>query len=149
MKRLLALALSIVLVLGLTVAASATTGTRTATLIFNNVKITLDGKEITPVDANGNPVEPFAIDGTTYLPVRAISNALGLNVGWEQATQTVVLSTPADNHNNVYITRTGSKYHYDKQCNGGTYWQVPMETARGFGLTPCDKCVLTNDHPNG
>ena len=60
--------------------------------IFNNIKITLNGNEIIPKDVNGNSVEPFIIDGTTYLPVRAIGNALGLNVDWDSSTNTVVLS---------------------------------------------------------
>ena len=71
----------------------ASSGTQWSNLIYNNIKITLDGQSITPTDANGNAVEPFAIDGTTYLPVRAISNALGLEVGWTQATSSVLLST--------------------------------------------------------
>ena len=62
--------------------------------IFNNIKITLNGNEIIPKDVNGNSVEPFIIDGTTYLPVRAIGNALGLNVDWDSSTNTVVLSDP-------------------------------------------------------
>jgi len=40
-------------------------------------------------DANGNYVEPFIIDGTTYLPVRGISNALNLGVGWDGENNTV------------------------------------------------------------
>ena len=54
----------------------ATVGSRTVELLYNNIKIILNGKEVVPTDANGNAVEPFTIDGTTYLPVRAISNAL-------------------------------------------------------------------------
>lgn len=65
-----------------------------ATLDYVGIKITLDGTEIIPKDANGNVVEPFAIEGTTYLPVRGIANALGLGVSWDGATQTVVLSSP-------------------------------------------------------
>ena len=38
-------------------------------------------------------VEPFIIDGTTYLPVRALSNALGFDVGWDNATSTVSISS--------------------------------------------------------
>ena len=64
---------------------------------YSDIKITLDGKGITPTDANGNTVEPFAVDGTTYLPVRAVANALGLGVEWDGATQTVKLtSNPGD-----------------------------------------------------
>lgn len=64
---------------------------RQATLDYTGIQITLNGQSVTPTDANGNPVEPFAMEGTTYLPVRAIANALGLGVEWEQATQTVKL----------------------------------------------------------
>ena len=47
---------------------------------------------IEPKDVNGNVVEPFIIDGTTYLPVRAICNALGLKVNWNSETNTVELT---------------------------------------------------------
>lgn len=65
----------------------------TAVLYYNNIKIMLDGREIVPKDANGNSIEPFVIDGITYLPVRGISSALGLNVGWDGNTNTVLLSS--------------------------------------------------------
>lgn len=61
-------------------------------LHYNNIKITLNGEEILPLDANGNYVEPFIIDGTTYLPVRGIANALGMQVEWDGANHTVVLT---------------------------------------------------------
>ena len=67
-----------------------------ATLNYSDIKITMDGKAITPKDANGNVVEPFIIDGTTYLPVRGIASALGLDVQWNAATQTVALTEKAD-----------------------------------------------------
>ncbi len=59
---------------------------------YNNIKITLDGKTITPKDANGAVVEPFIVDGTTYLPVRAVADSLGLGVEWDAKTQTVKLT---------------------------------------------------------
>ena len=40
-----------------------------AELYYNNIKIYIDGAEIVPKDANGNTVEPFMMNGTTYLPV--------------------------------------------------------------------------------
>ena len=54
----------------------------------------MDGEELIPLDSDGNYVEPFIIDGTTYLPVRGIASALGLDVGWDGATKTVLLTTP-------------------------------------------------------
>ncbi len=73
--------------------AFATVGTVTKELSYNNIKITLDGKEITPTDASGAYVEPFIMDGTTYLPVRGIANALDLGVEWDGGTNTVKLSS--------------------------------------------------------
>lgn len=64
-----------------------------ATLDYTGIKITLNGSAVTPKDANGNSIEPFAISGTTYLPVRGIASAMGLNVTWDQATQTVALTS--------------------------------------------------------
>ncbi len=80
---------------GLIGTASASVGRRTMEADYQNIRITLDGKEVTPTDANGNVVEPFSVDGTTYLPVRAIGNALGLGVDWDSSTGTVVLTTPS------------------------------------------------------
>lgn len=61
-------------------------------LFYNDIKITLNGQKIEPKDANGTIVEPFIIDGTTYLPVRAIANSLDINVEWDGNTNTVKLS---------------------------------------------------------
>lgn len=60
---------------------------------FLGIKITLDGRTLTPKDANGKVVEPFAVEGTTYLPLRAVAEALGLEVGWHGPTKTVRLNT--------------------------------------------------------
>lgn len=60
---------------------------------YADIKVTLDGKPLALTDANGNVVEPFAVEGTTYLPIRAISNALGLEVGWDGEYHVVTLST--------------------------------------------------------
>lgn len=120
--------------------AAATTGTITKELAYRDIKIRLNGETLTPRDGDGAAAEPFIIDGTTYLPLRAVASALGLDVDWDGATSTVILESP-DAEKDVYITRTGSKYHYNSTCNGGTYWPVPYDTAAGMGLEPCDKCV--------
>ncbi len=64
---------------------------KTVTAVYNNIKIVIDGEKITPKDANGNVVEPFIIDGTTYLPVRAVASALGKEVNWDGNSNTVYL----------------------------------------------------------
>ena len=78
------------LVFSVLVPAMAST-LKTAELYYNDIKIRLNGDTVVPKDAAGNAVDPFIIDGTTYLPIRAIASALGLNVGWDAANQTVIL----------------------------------------------------------
>ena len=75
-------------VLGFLSAAILLTGTVYAA---NVVKIVIDGTEITPRDANGKRVDPIIIDGTTYLPVRAVAEALGKEVYWDGPNYTVYL----------------------------------------------------------
>lgn len=43
--------------------------------------------------------------------------------------------------NTVYVTKTGKRYHYDPNCNGGTYYKSTLLDAQSRGLTPCSKCV--------
>ena len=64
---------------------------KTVTAVYNNIKIFVDGEKITPKDANGNTVEPFIIDGTTYLPVRAVASALGKEVDWDGTSNSVYI----------------------------------------------------------
>ena len=60
---------------------------------FSDITIAINGEVITPKDVNGTVVEPFIVDGTTYLPVRAISEALDMDVTWDQAAQRVWVDT--------------------------------------------------------
>ncbi len=82
-----------ILVIGLVGSAYATVGKKTVAIDYNDIKVTMNGQAVSLVDANGNAVEPFTIDGTTYLPVRAVSSALGLGVEWDGASKTVKLTS--------------------------------------------------------
>lgn len=64
---------------------------KTITAFYNGIKIYVDGNKITPKDGNGKIVEPFIYDGTTYLPVRAVSEALGKQVSWDGKSNTVYI----------------------------------------------------------
>ena len=77
-----------------TVFAFAAVGAQQITVNYNNIKLVIDGQTVTPRDANGNVVEPFIYNGTTYLPVRAVGEALGKEVSWDGATATVNIGAP-------------------------------------------------------
>jgi len=71
--------------------ALANTVTRNINVIFRDIRLVVDGQPFTPRDAQGRVVEPFIFEGTTFLPVRAVSDALGIPVGWDGITSTVYL----------------------------------------------------------
>lgn len=90
-KKCISLVLALVMVLGLTVSASAAAPETVTVQLSPNITVKLDGEVQTMTDVNGNPVYPVLYGGTTYLPIRAVGNMLGLDVDWDGATQTVIL----------------------------------------------------------
>lgn len=93
-KSIRILAMILVICLSLGVGALAADGyTRELIANYVGVKLVVDGVNITPKDANGNVVDPFIVDGTTYLPVRAVAEALGKDVNWDGDTKTVYIGT--------------------------------------------------------
>ena len=55
------------------------------------VRIMLDGKEQILYDVDGNRIYPISYNGTTYVPIRGISNLLDVSVDWDNDTETVIL----------------------------------------------------------
>lgn len=80
---------AVILVGGITAFAANTT--TLYNVLANGIKIVVDGRKINPKDANGNTVEPIIYNGTTYLPVRAVGDALGKAVYWDGPNYTVYL----------------------------------------------------------
>ena len=71
----------------------ATVGQKLLRADYHDMKVTLNGKTLNLTDSDGDPVEPFTIDGTTYLPLACISQALGVDVAWDGPNNTVMLTT--------------------------------------------------------
>ncbi len=63
--------------------------------LANDFKFTLNGEAWTPKDADGSTMAPIVYNDRTYLPARAIAEALGITVGWDAETRTVILGEPA------------------------------------------------------
>lgn len=62
----------------------------TIKVLYDNIKIVVNGKEVVfGKDLNGNRIEPFVHNGVTYLPVRAVGEALGQEVNWDGDSKTV------------------------------------------------------------
>lgn len=81
------------LIIMMSVSTFGMTGTKTLTVNYNDVKIYVDQKLMTPRDVKGNAVEPFVSNGTTYVPIRAVSEALGSKVSWDGLSSSVYIDT--------------------------------------------------------
>lgn len=96
-KSVLTLALVLVLMFSFAAgAAAAGTLQEISAYLNSGITIRYNGEVQTMKDASGNRVYPITYNGTTYLPVRAVSDMLGIGVDWDQATQTVSLGEKPD-----------------------------------------------------
>lgn len=95
MKKILVILL-IVVIASLSIVGATAIYTTVAATLRPDIKVTLDGQELSLQDADGDTITPLIVDGSTYLPVRAIAGALGIEIIWDEKTQTVKLNTGAE-----------------------------------------------------
>ena len=91
-------------------AASAVRQTITAQL-RPDITVELNGSKQALQDSQGNPIYPISYNGSTYLPIRAIGETMGLTGDWDSATQTVDLVgevASSSNPGNTDLPTTGS-----------------------------------------
>lgn len=118
-NRMLTIVLIAAIIMTMILPVEASTS-KQVTQYFRNIKITVDGKQIDPRDANGKGVEPFIIDGTTYLPVRAVAEAVGMDVDWIGSTNTVVLKSKGTQ------SATKSEYHIGDTWVVAGQWELAI-----------------------
>ena len=54
-----------------------------------SIRISLNNELWTPSDSSGKSTYPITYNGTTYLPLKSLGNALGVGVGYDQTSNTV------------------------------------------------------------
>lgn len=126
--------LTTLLVLGLAVPALAV-ATKTID-VSTGVSIYIDDVKLNPTDAAGNPVEPFIYNGTTYLPVRAISEALGKVVQWDGATQRVYIGKHSSDTPAAYLASM------DDFSSSGI-WETDVLTKDNLGVNHTHSLKMT------
>lgn len=77
--------------------------------------------------------------GTTSVFVKSSDEAISSNEF--KVTVTEKKEPPKDTSRTVYVTPTGSKYHYDPQCGGKNSTATTLNRAKSMGLSSCSKCV--------
>ena len=111
---------------------------KTVDVIYNSIKIFIDGAEYVAKDANGNVIEPFIYNGTTYLPVRGIANAFGKDVIWDGENASVYLGKTGQNQPDDYLHKL--QYNDCIRADGYNFWVL-----NGIGsITDFSKSTYTN-----
>lgn len=58
------------------------------------IQVLVNGEMFRPVDAKGNEVQVFTVNGTTYAPLRALAEAYGLEVGYDSTRNIATVTSP-------------------------------------------------------
>lgn len=74
-----------------TAGRSDTAFNKTTVTAYEGVEIYVDGNRFIPTDVNGNEVAVYLIDGTTYVPVRALTTLYSVNISYDQDTGRVYI----------------------------------------------------------
>lgn len=82
--------LTAVLLIALPVSALASDGSLTLTI--HPVQVLLNGQVFQPKDVDGNSVYVFSSAGTTYVPLRALAEACGLEVSYDTENNIVTVN---------------------------------------------------------
>ncbi|WP_245236124.1 stalk domain-containing protein, partial [Paenibacillus sonchi] len=62
----------------------------------HNIKFVLDGSKWTPKDQSGNNLSALVYSGSTYVPLRAVSEALGAEVDFDANSSTISINSSGD-----------------------------------------------------
>lgn len=125
------LALTLMLVISTVVLASSRRANITVT--YDNIKVVVDGKNVQfGRDSKGNQIEPFIYNGTTYLPLRAVGEALGKEVQWDKNTKTAYLGKTQVEAVERYLVDTLRPYD-----SGDAYSGIMGEAKNGIEGWPC------------
>lgn len=107
-KVLMAVILVVVIMASMITGAWAAANVEEISALLNRgITVEYNGVAQTFKDANGTVVYPITYNGSTYLPVRAISNLFNIPVDWDGNRNTVILGA-------------GSNKDLTKSCAGGS-----------------------------
>ena len=120
--------------------------TKKIDVLYDDIRISSNNIEFMPVDEQGSQVEPFIYEGTTYLPVRAVSEALGKNVSWDSETKTVMVTDNEDIEYSKIAIRNFFKLFSEKRYDEFSEGVFGMKEASLDGIIYAGNKELENEN---
>ena len=129
-------AIILMFALFLTTSYAANTYRKTIT-VTSGVNVEFNNEAIDMTDANGKAVEAFIYNGTTYVPIRAVSNAFGADIGYDRNTQTIsvyddfteILLAAYKLDCTISVCMTELEV-YRAAINNNAFWTAPAEKSK-------------------
>lgn len=100
----------------------------------HRISFIVNGGKWTPTNSSGQKLSPIIYNGSTYLPVRAISEALNTPVNWEASSRTITIGERTEALDFGSLNIVGIPYHTDKTTDptivnqGGTNYNIGFIT---------------------
>lgn len=124
-----------ILIVCIAVPAMAATAGKSIT-VYPGVGLYIDDTKLIPKDVNGNPVEVFFYNGTTYVPIRAVSEAFGYPVQWDGDTRSVYIGKHTGDKPAVWLCnmdyssgkKTVKTLDIDKDNIGNSHYHCILQT---------------------
>lgn len=98
-----------------------------------DIRLVYRGKEVTLKDEQGTRVFPLSYNGSTYVPIRGVSQVLGESVGWDAETYTVYIGSDDGLVSEGETYTLGSRtpfefepYSYEYAVFGEKYWDAEI-----------------------
>lgn len=129
-------AIILMFALFLTTSYAANTYRKTIT-VTSGVNVEFNNEAIDMTDANGKAVEAFIYNGTTYVPIRAVSSAFGADIGYDRNTQTIsvyddfteILIAAYKLDCTISVCMTELEV-YRAAINNNAFWTAPAEKSK-------------------
>lgn len=100
------------------------------TIYANDINVYIDNEIVELTDATGERVYPFIQNGTTYVPLRGVSETLDCDVIWDGNNNTVLIYKDMRSDNSVFRNKSDEiKLYVDNQL-------VELKDANGSIVKP-------------
>ncbi|BBI32445.1 copper amine oxidase N-terminal domain-containing protein [Cohnella abietis] len=104
-----------------TVGVTASNGIQNITAALNkNIKFVLDGSSWQPKDPKGNNLSALVYNGSTYVPLKSVSEALGAEVDWNPKTTTITINSGGDQSGIPYLDGDNTSNSSNGSSNSGS-----------------------------
>jgi hypothetical protein len=71
--------------------AQALSGSKKINAEYGEVSLSINGNPFTPVNADGEPDEPFTVNGVVYVAISSVAQTLNASVTWDAKKKTIFL----------------------------------------------------------